>query len=73
MYTEAEINALKSANYCFMLTHDNENLIIDLSYVDKLEVFMIRIMVHMLMRWLCLILQELEFYYRNKEKQYLLH
>lgn len=37
-YTEAEINALKSVNYCFMLTHDNDNLRIDLSYAGKLDI-----------------------------------
>ena len=37
-YTEEEINMFKLADYCFTLINDNNNLRIDLSYADKLEV-----------------------------------
>ena len=33
-----EINMFKLADYCFTLINDNDNLRIDLSYADKLEV-----------------------------------
>ena len=36
-YTEEEINMFKLADYCFTLTNNND-LRIDLSYADKLEV-----------------------------------
>ena len=37
-YTESQINMFKSADYCFILTNDNDNLRISLLYADKIEV-----------------------------------